>query len=99
MGHKFCMNCGSIKGIASFLCAACLWVHIGTTELNFWKIAKQDKAVNDFSHNSIDLIFSTNTATSLTLSASTGDLMTDFIGIHQIYHPAPPPKIDFIQKP
>jgi len=98
MEHKFCLICGGIKTIASFLCATCLWAQVGTTELDFGKIAKQDKAVNDFSHDGIDLVFST-TSTGLTLSASPGDLMTDFIGIHQIYQPAPPPKIDFIQKP
>jgi hypothetical protein len=83
------MSCGSIKSIASLLCAACLWAQVGTTELDFGKIAKQDKAVNDFSHNGIDLVFST-TSTGLTLSASPGDLMIDFAHIYQIEHPTPP---------
>lgn len=91
--HKSCMNCGSIKCIASFLCAACLWAHVGTTELNFGEIAGQGKAANDFSTHGVDFIF--NTSTGVTATVSTGDLMIDFAHIYQIA----PPKIDFIQKP
>jgi len=58
-------------------------------ELDFGKVAMQDHAANDFSGQSIDHIFSSTNST-LTLSASPGDLMIDFARIHSVSHLSPP---------
>lgn len=103
MDHKWCINCGKkhkaeesaqdklrskAKSIASFLCATCLWAQVGMAELDFGKAGAQDHVTNDFSMQSIDFAFSTNSG--LTLSAALGDQMIDFAHICHIQHPAPP---------
>ena len=97
MNNKCCVNCGKkikteitmpnmlkgqVKGIASFLCAVCLWAQVGSAELDFGKVAAEDRAANDFSQQSVGFIFST-TASTMALSASPGDLMIDFAHIYQ----------------
>ena len=113
MKHKYCINCGknhiaenkkcddfrkAAKSTASFLCASCLCAQVGAAELDFGKVTMQDHAANDFSGQSIDHIFSSTNST-LTLSASPGDLMIDFAHIHQVLQPHLPPKIDFLYQP
>lgn len=102
--HKHCINCEKdhivennkhddfrkrAKSLASFLCATCLCTHVVAAELDFGKVAMQDHAANDFSGQSIDHIFSSTNST-LTLSASPGDLMIDFARIHSVSHLSPP---------
>jgi len=112
MKHKYCINCGgkhiaennkqddlrkAAKSLASFLCAACLCAQVGVAELDFGKVATQDHPANDFSRQSIDHIFSSTNST-LTLSASPGDLMIDFARIHSVSHLNPPVNVfDFLK--
>ncbi|MEI7752445.1 MAG: hypothetical protein WCJ71_10210 [Candidatus Omnitrophota bacterium] len=77
------------KSLASFLCVTCLCAQVGAAELDFGKVATQDHPANDFSRQSIDHIFSSTNST-LTLSASPGDLMIDFARIHSVSHLNPP---------
>ena len=101
MECKCCINCGrkhmggnqgqdglrkAAKSMACFLCATCLCAQVGAAELDFGKVALHDHAANDFSKQSIDLIFSSTNST-LTLSALPGDLMIDFAHIHSVSHP------------
>ena len=107
MEHKCCIHCGkdhivennkhdgfrkSAKSLASFLCATCLCAQVGAAELDFGKVVTQDHAANDFSRQSIDLIF-TSTNSTLTLSALPGDLMMDFAHIYSADHLNPPVNI------
>ena len=105
--HKCCIHCEgnhiaennkqddlrkAAKSLASFLCATCLCTQVGAAEFDFGKVATQDHAANDFSRQSIDHIFSSTNST-LTLSASPGDLMIDFARIHSVSHLSPPADI------
>ena len=104
MKHKQCIECWkdhivennkhdalrkAPKSLASFLCATFLCTQVGAAEFDFGKVATQDHPANDFSRQSIDHIFSSTNST-LTLSASPGDLMIDFARIHSVSHLNPP---------
>ena len=81
--HGKCKWCGRVL---IGLVAACVWCAAANNAMGFGGVVASDKAVNDFSADGMNFVFSTITGTA---AISQGDLGIDFAQIQKIVHPEP----------